>query len=359
MAFIKAAERKPGQARSLARRAVEIDPYSAGARRLLSQYLNGTVGYEQKVDNSALQHFQNGKSLQGIGNLHDAALEFEAATRIQPNFYRALVALAGLRLVERDYNQAVSASSRAIEVDSEGAIANMELAYAQSGLAEQARIEIGATDYSIRFFQQPAPPVKSSLLRLIFPDYDRLDAGGRFVLAESVAGLACYLPGLASANARHYLLPLDQSISESSGFKEMRDRTTFDGRYYASIRGVGGRITLSGVEYLDEASRGGVNVIAHEFAHQVHETAMGAEELGVIHRLYEAARREGRALDYYAAANEYEYFAVGYEAFVSSFKRPGAGLTARHTRDELKARDPDLFSFLTKLADRSAQLGLD
>jgi hypothetical protein len=86
---------------------------------------------------------------------------------------------------------------------------------------------------------------------------------------------------------------------------------------------------------------------------------MGAEELGVIHRLYEAARRGGRALDYYAAANEYEYFAVGYEAFVSSFKRPGAGLTARHTRDELKARDPDLFSFLTKLADRSAQVGLD
>jgi hypothetical protein len=30
---------------------------------------------------------------------------------------------------------------------------------------------------------------------------------------------------------------------------------------------------------------------------------------------------EGRTLDFYAAADEYEYFAQGYEAFVSNFKR--------------------------------------
>jgi tetratricopeptide (TPR) repeat protein len=359
MAFIKAAERKPGLVRSLARRAVDLDPYMAGARRLLSQYLNGSAGYQQKVGSLALQHFQRGKSLQASGNLDGAAVEFEAAVGAEPDFYRALIALAGLRLGQRDYQRATSAASRAIGVDSEGAVANMELAYAQIGLAEQARIEIGATDYTARFFEQPPAPVKVSLLRLIFPDYDKLDEGGRFVLGKSVAGLACYLPGLASANARHYLLPLDQSIGESSGFQELRDRTTFDGRYYASIRGIGGRIALSGVESLDEAARGGFNVIAHEFAHQVHETAMGPEEHGAIHRLYEAARREGRALDFYAAANEFEYFAVGYEAFVSSFKRPGTGLTARHTRDELKSRDPELFSLLTRLSDRSVRFGMD
>jgi Tfp pilus assembly protein PilF len=359
MAFIKASERKPALARSLARRAIEIDPYLAGARRLLSQYLNGSAGYRQTVDSSASQHFKKGKSLQETGNLDAAALEFETAVGTQPDFYRALIALAGVRLAEKDYDRAASAAGRAIGVDPEGAIANMELAYAQIGLAERARIDIGAIDYSHRFFEQHRPVVNSSLLRLIFPDYDRLSEGDRFVLAKSVAGLACYLPGLAAANARHYLLPLDQTIGETSGFKELRDRTTFDGRYYASIRGVGGRIALSGVECLAEASGGGFNVIAHEFAHQVHETAMSPEEQGAVHRLYEAARREGRALDYYGAANEYEYFAVGYEAFASSFKRPGTSVTARHTRDELKERDPGLFSLLTKLAGRSGQVGGD
>jgi len=34
------------------------------------------------------------------------------------------------------------------------------------------------------------------------------------------------------------------------------DRITFDGRYYSSVRGVGGLTTASGVEYLDAAMRG-------------------------------------------------------------------------------------------------------
>jgi Tfp pilus assembly protein PilF len=359
MAFIRAAQRKPTQVRSLAQRALEIDPYLAGARRLLSQYLNGSSGYSQKVDVAAFHHFEIGKGLEGQGRVKEAVSEYEAAASAQPGYYRALIALASLELMQRQYGRAIVDASRALEVDPEGAIANMEVAYAQIGIAEQSRTEIGATDYSIRFYEDGVHPVKSSLLRLVFPDYDKLADKGRIVLGKSVAGLACFLPSLVSVSARHYLLRLDQSVSECAGFKELRDRTTFDGRYYASIRGVGGRVALSGVEYLDEASQGGFNAIAHEFAHQVHETAMGPEQLSAIRRLYETAVKEGRALDYYAAANEFEYFAVGYEAFVSSFKRPGATLTARHTRDELRARDPGLFSLLTKMADKSAQAGTD
>ena len=359
MAFLRAAQRKPAQVRSLAQRALEIDPYLAGARRLLSQYLNGSAGYSQKVDAVAMHHFEAGKALEAQGRIGEALSEYEAAASAEPGYYRALIALAGLNLMQREYNKAVAAASRALEVDPEGAIANMEIAYAQIGLGEQSRTEIGATDYSLRFYQDRLEPVKSSLLRLVFPDYDKLSDKGRFVLGKSVSGLASFLPGLASVSARHYLLRIDQSVSECAGFKELRDRTTFDGRYYASIRGVGGRIALSGIEYLDEASRGGFNAIAHEFAHQVHETAMSLEDQNAIRRLYATAVREGRALDYYAAANEFEYFATGYEAFVSGFKRPGATLTARHTRDELRARDPGLFSLLAKMADKSAQGGAD
>ena len=57
-------------------------------------------------------------------------------------------------------------------------------------------------------------------------------------------------------------------------------------------------------------------------------------------------------LDYYAAANEEEYFAQGYEAFISDRKRPSAGVTGRHTNQELLKRDPELYQFLAKLTSK-------
>jgi hypothetical protein len=58
-------------------------------------------------------------------------------------------------------------------------------------------------------------------------------------------------------------------------------------------------------------------------------------------------------LDNYAEANEHEYFAQGYEAFISERKRPSAGITGRHTNQELLRRDPDLYRFLVRLTGRS------
>ncbi|HKV37696.1 MAG TPA: hypothetical protein VJX67_00675, partial [Blastocatellia bacterium] len=129
--------------------------------------------------------------------------------------------------------------------------------------------------------------------------------------------------------------------------------TTFDGRYYSSIRGVGGRITLLGTEEIAQAAHCGFNAIAHEFAHQVQETAMGPEDLSALRALYRTAVKEGRTLDYYAAADVYEYFAVGYEAFVSPYKRPLAVVTAGHTRRELLDRDPQLYAYISSLGRRA------
>src|SRR5262249_37728573 len=116
MAFVKSAERKPALVRSLARRALEIDPFLAGARRLLAQYLTVSAGYLQKVDTAALTHFEKGKLLEAKGHNLDALVEFEAATVAEPRYYRALIALAGIKLSGHDYKQAMSAASRALEV---------------------------------------------------------------------------------------------------------------------------------------------------------------------------------------------------------------------------------------------------
>ncbi|MGA9771755.1 MAG: tetratricopeptide repeat protein [Blastocatellia bacterium] len=351
LAFIKGTERRPDEVRALARRAVALDSFNVSARRMLSQYLDGRTGYEQKVAIPARSHYERGRALKRDGKLAESVTEFEAALRVEPRYYRALLALGDVWLREGDYERAAVVARMAKEIDADGATAHLELSYAYRGLQERARINVGATDFAAQFYNKPAPP-SFALTREIFPNYDSLTRHQQMVIDSAVAPLSDFLPALARSKARHYLLAFDEAVSDLGDFQEVAEEKTFDGRYYASIRGVGGRITVSGLEYIELAAQGGYHTIAHEFAHQVHMAALGKDDAKMIRRLYEQARRDGRALDYYAAANEFEYFAQGYEAFVSDHKRPSAGVTARHTNRELRMRDPELYAFLMKLTGR-------
>lgn len=351
LAFIRGTERKPDEVRALARRVVFLDSFNVTARRMLSQYLDGRAGYEQKVAIPARKHYESGRALKREGKLSESVTEFEAALSIEPRYYRALIALGDVWLREGDYERAAIVARMAKEIDPDGATAHLELSYAYRGLQERARISVGATDFAARFYNKPAPP-SFALTREIFPNYNSLTRGQQRVIDSAVAPLADFLPALVRNRARHYLLAFDEAVSDLGDFQEVAEEKTFDGRYYASIRGVGGRVTVSGLEYIELAAQGGYHTIAHEFAHQVHIAALGKEDAKTIRKLYEQARQEGRALDYYAAANEFEYFAQGYEAFVSDSKRPSAGITARHTNRELLARDPELYEFMMKLTGR-------
>ena len=354
LAFARAAQRKPGEVKPLVKRALALDPLNSNARRLLSQYSNGRAGYEQKISEEGQKHYERGRTLKQQGRFAEAVSEFEAALRVEPRYYRALIALGDIWLREGDYERAAMAARLAIEIDPDGALAHLELSYASWGMQERARIEIGATDFAAQYFKQAAPPA-FDLASEIFPNYESLTARQRIMIDKSIAPLAHFLQELARKGARHYLLPFDQSASEIEELNSIARAKTVDGRYYSSLRGVGGRITVSGLEYIDLAIRGGYNAIAHEFAHQVHMTALSREESETIRRLYKRAKSENRALDYYAAENEYEYFAQGYEAFISEQKRPAAGVTARHTKRELLTRDPELYRFFEILTRERAR----
>lgn len=359
LAFVTAAGHKADESRALARRVVSLDPYNFNARRMLSQYLDGSAGYEQKVSEPARIHLARGRAFKEEGELTRAVAELEAALRIEPRYYRALIALAEIWLRRGNLERAAATAQLAIQVDPEGSIAHLELSSAQRGMNERARIEIGAVDFGALFNHGPTPPAYARTGE-IFPGYRYLTKQQQKVIDAAVAPLAIYLPRLASRKARHYLLAYDERPGDLHGFADVAGEKTFDGRYYASIRGVGGHVTVSGIEHLDQAANGGFNTIAHEFAHQVHIAALGKRELNEIRRLYEKARREGLALDYYAASNEDEYFAQGYEAFVSDRKRPSAGVTGGHTHKELSFRDPELYNFLVKLTgNRKRKIGVD
>jgi len=348
LAYVKSILGKADESKELARRIVSLDPFNFAARRVLSQYLDGQRGYEQKVPEQARLHYLSGKALKREGKLDKALQELETALRLEARYYRALIGLADIWLKRGDFVRAASIATEATLVDPEGAVAHFELSCAHRGINERSRIEIGAADFAALHYNGPVPAAYA-LTREIFPEYDSLTQRQRVIIDASVGPLSAFLPRLARAGARHHLLSFDQRPGELPALKGVGSEKTFDGRYYASLRGVGGRIAVSGVEYLEQASNGGFNTIAHEFAHQVHLVAFGKSESREIRHLYDRARLERHFLDYYAAANEHEYFAQGYEAFISDRKRPLAGVTGRHTRHELLAVDPALYRFLEKL----------
>ena len=351
LAFVRATDHRPEESRALAQRVVSLDPYNFAARRMFSQYLDGRAGYEQKVSAPARMHLTRGQALKEEGDLSRAGGEFEAALKIEPRYYQALIALADIWLRQGEYERAAASAQLATQVDPEGSIAHFELSSAHRGINERARIEIGAVDFAALFYERPTPAAYAAT-REVFPGYRHLTRRQQRVIDAAVEPLAMYLPKLAGRKARHYLLAYDQRPGDLHGFADVVGEKTFDGRYYESIRGVGGLVSVSGIEHLDQAASGGFNTIAHEFAHQVHIAALGNREANEIRRLYERARREGLTLDYYAASNEDEYFAQGYEAFISDRKRPAAGITGRHTRHELSIRDPELYNFLERLSGK-------
>src|SRR6185369_9949820 len=261
LAYVRSSERNADESRKLSRRVVSLDRYDFAARRMLSQYLDGQTGYEQKVSDQARIHYLRSRSLRQDGVLEAAVAELEEALRIEPNYYRALIALAAIRLRQGEFERAVEVAHRASMVDPDGAVAQFELSWAYRALNERARIEIGAVDFGSLYYNKPAPPA-FAITREIFPNYDSLTRRQQMVVDAAVRPLATYLPKLARQKARHYLLSFDQRPSDLHGFADVAGEKTFDGRFYASIRGVGGKVTVSGIEYLDQAALGGFNTIA-------------------------------------------------------------------------------------------------
>jgi tetratricopeptide (TPR) repeat protein len=65
--------------------------------------------------------------------------------------------------------------------------------------------------------------------------------------------------------------------------------------------------------------------------------------------LFLKAKRERKTLDFYADFNEWEYFAVGVEAYVSPDKLADQKIGYGHTRQELLDNDPELYYFIEGL----------
>lgn len=197
----------------------------------------------------------------------------------------------------------------------------------------------------------PGPDVEG--LADVVLGYARLRPAEQHVVRVAVAPSRRWVAALRAAGASHEVIPLAGEITDAPSRRGLEGKASFDGRWYAHLRGVGGSDGATGEEKLREAAEFGFNTFAHEWGHQLHRHGLSAEQQARVGELYCAALASNACLDYYAASNEDEYFAQGYEAFVSVLKRGCLPETARHTRRELARRDPALYDFLLGVLDTS------
>ncbi|MGH7477905.1 MAG: hypothetical protein ACRELD_16710, partial [Longimicrobiales bacterium] len=159
-----------------------------------------------------------------------------------------------------------------------------------------------------------------------------------------------YIPLLHRLERDFTIPPLHKDLAEAMDEAGFRVWTTFDNRQWMDIRGVGGGAT--GIEYVERGSHQERNVTAHEYVHLFHGNVLTDTEVRRIRELYYAAMEQGRALDYYAENNESEYFAQGYEAWLSPVKVHPLNHKSMNTRDDLARKDPPLHAFIDSLVAR-------
>jgi len=183
--------------------------------------------------------------------------------------------------------------------------------------------------------------------------YEALAPIEKHVVRVATAPARDLFAAIRAAGTGHDVLALAADVTDEPSRRDLVGKRTFDGRWYEHLRAVAGANGATGAEKLREAADFGFNTFAHEFGHQVHRMGLSAAKQREVDALYASAAASGACLDWYAASNVDEYFAQGYEAFVSPVKRGCLTETARHTRDELRRTDPALFAFLSSALDLS------
>lgn len=83
--------------------------------------------------------------------------------------------------------------------------------------------------------------------------------------------------------------------------------------------------------------------------HLVHATILTDLDQRKIRSLYLSAMKNNRILDYYAASNEYEYFAQIYPAYFSTMAVHPQDFKSLNTQSILKTRDPEAYHFVDSL----------
>lgn len=183
--------------------------------------------------------------------------------------------------------------------------------------------------------------------------WDNLNMSQQNFLDRALIPYRKYLPEIIRRQGEHTIIR--GTVTETPEYKYLVGYRADDGRLYDDIEGissVNGAVTSAMV-----MNPGRFNTFSHEFWHHLHQMVLNNRP-GYTRKI-EDFYHQGKALDYYAASNEYEFLAQGGEAYNARFKDhealytlvfdKGFQSTDNHTRSQLKRQDPELFKFIEGL----------
>lgn len=343
-------EKKLEEGYAEAKTALRLNPFCWTAHNYIGNGWTAAVYADEVIPGTP----EAQQKVRGLLQTGDEALQARALDKAEAAFRdvlahdnRNLSALVGLGTA--DYHRGRFAAARdrfqqALAVNPDYGLAHYGMAQSMLRLRDAFNVRLAAA--ARRFAAQDAP--EPSLLRDVFVNYTGLDPELQKIVRLAVRPLRGFLPLAKAAGATFFLTPFHWRQSQAPHMAGIRGQRTFDLRLWDDVKGLGGLHALSGEEWERDVRFLRFNVVAHEFAHQIH----GLLDQGLrdeIQSLYAKAKTERRTLDFYSDANVMEYFAVGVEAYVSDEKLPDQKITYGHTRRELQERDPALFALISRL----------
>ncbi len=202
---------------------------------------------------------------------------------------------------------------------------------------------------SIKAIEVPATDL--TRLSALFPELTYYPGKRvKHMVWSSLRTARAYFPMLAKLNRVFRVQPLHIDLAAAMGDPYFRTSTTFDNRQWMDIRGVGSG--AAGIEYVERGAHLERNVLLHEFSHLFHELAFTDSETRRVRQLYYKAVETGKAIDYYSANNEHEYFAQAFPAYFASVKVHPLNHKSMNVRADLSTQDPEMFAFIQGLVAR-------
>jgi tetratricopeptide (TPR) repeat protein len=277
-------------------------------------------------------------------DLDRAGQVFDRVLGSMPKNITAMIGKGTAKYHQEKYDEALPWFFQALDVDPDYGLAHYGVC--QTLLRKKDRINISFREIEKSFAMKYAeePPY----MRDVFINYEDLDRDLQKILCLAVQPLKNYLKALKTAGATFYLSPFHKFLWEAPHNAGLKGQRTFDLRLWDDIKGNGGFHSTSGADWEKDVKYRRFNVVAHEFTHQVH-SFLSKKHREEVKWLFLKAKRERKTLDFYADFNEWEYFAVGVEAYVSEEKLADQKIGYGHTREELLAKDPDLYYFIEGL----------
>jgi len=337
--------------------ALKINPYSYNSHLFLGTGWTPKNYKEQKIEgdeetvNKIKELLKEGDGFLLNQEFGKANTAFIKVLKLAPSNITAQIGKGTLNYHLKEYRTALSWFFKVLDIEPDYGLAHYGVCQSLLRLKDRINVRFAEIEKEFAAKDEAEPP----FLREVFINYEQLDPEIQKIIRFSVKPLNNYLKVLKDGHATFYLIPFHKLLWECPYLDKMKGTRTFDKRLWDDVKGCGGFNSTSGSDWEKDVKYHRFNVVAHEFAHQVH-SFLSEELKKEIKRLFLKAKKERITLDFYADFNEWEYFAVGVEAYVSEEKLADQKIGYGHTRRELLGKDPDLYNFIKSLSEQERYL---